>query len=59
VTLGAPVKGLRVVTSGLKAGERIVVNGLQKVRPGASIEPQVVAMDAKSEIQVARNGAGQ
>jgi multidrug efflux system membrane fusion protein len=59
VTLGAPVKGLRVVTSGLKAGERIVVNGLQHVRPGASIQPQVVAMDAKSEIQVARNGAGQ
>jgi multidrug efflux system membrane fusion protein len=34
VQLGAPVDGLRVVTSGLKAGERIVVNGLQRVRPG-------------------------
>jgi multidrug efflux system membrane fusion protein len=30
VQLGAPVDGLRVVTSGLKAGERIVVNGLQR-----------------------------
>ena len=35
--LGASVEGLRVVTSGLKSGERIVVNGLQRVRPGALI----------------------
>ena len=45
VTLGASVDGLRVVTSGLQAGERIVVNGLQRVRPGALVAPQVVAMD--------------
>lgn len=44
VTLGAPVDGLRVVTSGLKAGERVVVNGLQKVRPGATVAPQAVPM---------------
>jgi multidrug efflux system membrane fusion protein len=37
--LGAPVDGLRVVTSGLKAGERIVVNGLQRVRPGVVSRP--------------------
>ena len=35
ITLGGTVDGLRVVTAGLKAGERIVVNGLQRVRPGA------------------------
>ena len=46
VSLGASVDGQRVVSSGLKAGERIVVKGLQRVRPGASIAPQVVAMDA-------------
>ncbi len=40
VTLGASVDGLRVVTSGLKAGERIVVNGLQRVRPGALVAPR-------------------
>ena len=33
VTLGAPVDGLRTVLSGLKPGERIVVNGLQRVAP--------------------------
>ena len=42
VTLGAAADGLRIVTSGLKAGERIVVNGLQRVRPGALVAPQVV-----------------
>ncbi|MES2976135.1 MAG: efflux RND transporter periplasmic adaptor subunit [Pseudomonadota bacterium] len=59
VTLGAPANGLRVVTSGLKAGERIVVNGLQRVRPGALIDPQPVAMDARADVQVARSTATQ
>ena len=44
VTLGANVDGLRIVTSGLKPNERVVVNGLQRVRPGALIAPQMVAM---------------
>jgi multidrug efflux system membrane fusion protein len=48
VTLGPSVEGLRIVTSGLKSGERIVVNGLQRVRPGAVIEPQMVSMDVRS-----------
>jgi multidrug efflux system membrane fusion protein len=47
VTLGASVDGMRIVTSGLDAGERIVVNGLQRVRPGALVKPEVVSMDAK------------
>jgi multidrug efflux system membrane fusion protein len=45
VTLGPSIEGLRAVTSGLKAGERIVVKGLQRLRPGAVIAPQTVAMD--------------
>ena len=48
VTLGASVDGLRIVTNGLKSGERIVVNGLQRVRPGAVVEPQMVSMDVRS-----------
>jgi multidrug efflux system membrane fusion protein len=48
VTLGASSQGLRVVLSGLKPGERIVVNGLQRVRPGAVVQPQPVAMEAKA-----------
>ena len=47
VTLGAPVNGLRIVSTGLAAGDRVVVNGLHRVRPGALLAPQPVAMDAK------------
>ncbi len=50
IVLGAPVNGLRVVTKGLKPGERVVVNGLQHIRPGALVAPQTVTMDAKSEV---------
>ena len=52
VALGAFVDGLRVVTSGLAAGERIVVNGLQRVRPGALVAPEAVTMDGQSVSQV-------
>ena len=48
VTLGPSSNGLRVVLSGLKPGERIVVNGLQRVRPGSPVQPQPVSMDAKA-----------
>lgn len=51
VTLGASVDGLRIVTAGLKPNERIVVNGLQRVRPGSLVAPKPVAMDAKPEVQ--------
>jgi RND family efflux transporter MFP subunit len=44
IGLGSLFDGLRVVDHGLAAGERIVVNGLQRVRPGAAITPQQVAM---------------
>jgi multidrug efflux system membrane fusion protein len=48
VTLGPTAEGLRVVLSGLEAGERIVVNGLQRVRPGAVVQPQAVDMEPKA-----------
>ncbi|MPZ16930.1 MAG: efflux RND transporter periplasmic adaptor subunit [Luteitalea sp.] len=46
VTLGPLVDGMRVIRSGLKPGDRVVINGLQRVRPGVKVEPVVVAMDA-------------
>ena len=49
VTLGAFVDGLRIVKTGLKPGERIIVNGLQRVRPGALVAPERVAMNARPE----------
>ena len=46
VTLGPMVDGLRVVRSGLKAGDLVVVNGLQRVRPGLRADATVTAMGA-------------
>ena len=40
VQLGPIVDGLRVVRGGLKEGDVIVINGLQRVRPGVHIDPQ-------------------
>lgn len=51
ITLGPVSEGLRVVTSGLKAGEKIVVNGLHRVRPGDRVDPQLVGMDGKPVAQ--------
>jgi multidrug efflux system membrane fusion protein len=56
VTLGPVVDGLRVVRSGLKPGEKIVVNGLQRVRPGAPITAQTVPMVASTNAP-AKDGA--
>jgi multidrug efflux system membrane fusion protein len=52
VTLGANVDGLRIVTSGLKGGERIVVNGLQRVRPGSLVAPQEVKMTSVAQAKL-------
>jgi RND family efflux transporter MFP subunit len=42
VELGAQRGEMRIVTSGLKAGEQVIVKGLQRVRPGQKVEPEVV-----------------
>ncbi|HEY0062940.1 MAG TPA: efflux RND transporter periplasmic adaptor subunit [Telluria sp.] len=45
VKLGPAVDGLRVVRDGIKPGEKIIVNGLQRVQPGAPVTAEVVAME--------------
>lgn len=44
VRLGALHDGLREVTDGLKGGERVIVNGLQQVRPGLTVEANLADM---------------
>ena len=44
VTLGPVVDGGRIVRTGLAEGEKVIVNGLQRVRPGARVAPEAVAM---------------
>ena len=57
VALGVSSDGMRVETGGLHAGERIVVKGLQRVRPGAVVAPQEIAMDSVSADQTANKVA--
>jgi RND family efflux transporter MFP subunit len=45
VTLGPLVDGLRVVRDGLESNDLVVVNGLQRIRPGVKVTPSIVAMD--------------
>jgi len=44
VTLGRLVDGLRVIASGLKPDDRIVINGLMRIRPGVKVAPQMGAI---------------
>jgi multidrug efflux system membrane fusion protein len=47
VTLGGMIDGLRVVQSGLGAGDKVIVTGLQKIFfPGAPVKPSEVPMGA-------------
>jgi multidrug efflux system membrane fusion protein len=64
VVLGPVVDGLRIVRRGLEPGERVVVNGIQLVRPGVQVDPVTVDMDrplvagnwASASSEVAANG---
>jgi multidrug efflux system membrane fusion protein len=43
VSLGVEVDGKRVVTDGLKPGDRLILDGLQKLAPGDPVAPHLVA----------------
>lgn len=53
VKLGPAVDGKRIVRSGLEPGQQIVVNGLQRVRPGMQVTPQneVTSREAPKVVQ--------
>jgi RND family efflux transporter MFP subunit len=44
VKLGRLSDGLQVVQAGVNPGDRVVVNGLQRVRDGAKVEPKLISM---------------
>jgi len=44
VKLGAIQGGLRAVAEGLSPSEWVIVNGIQRVRPGVTVTPQKVGM---------------
>jgi multidrug efflux system membrane fusion protein len=44
VTLAGVEDGLQIIASGLNAGERIIVNGLQRAQPGTPVTPEAADM---------------
>ncbi len=51
VELGPSDAGLRVILSGLKPDEKVVINGLQRARPGAEVKPETAVMGASLTAQ--------
>ncbi|MGE8409260.1 MAG: multidrug efflux RND transporter periplasmic adaptor subunit MexE [Pseudomonas sp.] len=50
VELGPKLEGLRIVRSGLTKDDRIVVKGLQRVRPGSPVTPEETPMASESTL---------
>ena len=48
VTLGPLDEGLRVIREGLKAEDRVIVDGIQRARVGAKVTPQAAPAGGKS-----------
>lgn len=46
VELGRVIDGLRIVKAGLQPGERIVIDGMQHVRPGMKVAAKEASMDS-------------
>ena len=44
IRMGRLENGLRVIEEGLQPGDRVVVNGLQRARPGAKVDPEQTDM---------------
>ena len=45
IRMGQLVDGLRVIEEGLRPDDRVVVNGLQRARPGAKVDPEQIDMN--------------
>lgn len=53
ISPGVAIDGKRVVKSGLQSGEEIVVNGLQRVRPGMPVTPQPEIASRPTDLKTA------
>ena len=47
VTVGERVGSQWIIENGLKVGERVVAEGVQKVRPGTQVNPKPFGADSK------------
>src|SRR6185369_13469680 len=46
ISLGAEVDGARVVTNGVKAGDRVILDGLQRLAPGVPVDAKPLQQTA-------------
>ncbi|MGR8935845.1 MAG: efflux RND transporter periplasmic adaptor subunit [Gammaproteobacteria bacterium] len=51
VTPGAKIGSLRVISQGLQAGEWVVIEGLQKLKAGAAVDAESIALSAPDKEQ--------
>ena len=56
VELGRMVEGLRVIRKGVTPGEDVVINGLQRIRPGMKVNATITTMEASDSGQTAQRG---
>ena len=54
VTLGSVVDGLRIISSGLQTGDKVIIKGL--VRPGMQVKPNIVQMQTPTPTESAAQG---
>jgi len=58
VKLGDNTNGERVVTDGLKPGDKVIIDGLMKLRPGAKVDPKTPEEMEAMKAQMAAAAAG-
>ncbi|OZG73317.1 efflux transporter periplasmic adaptor subunit [Hahella sp. CCB-MM4] len=51
IQLGPKIEDMRIIRTGLKGNEKIVVNGLQRVRPGSQVQTETVSMFSEESLQ--------
>jgi membrane fusion protein, multidrug efflux system len=49
VTIGPPVGAFQIIQTGISAGDHVVTDGLQKVRDGMEVDPQLVAVQGPDQ----------
>jgi RND family efflux transporter MFP subunit len=54
VTLGQVVDDLRVIKDGLSDGDRVVINGLMRVRPGQKVTPEEQPLSPQASVPAAK-----
>lgn len=56
VALGPVIEGLRVIRSGITSEDRVVVSGVQRIRPGGKVTPNEVRLDPQTGKVVSTGG---